>query len=1070
MCERLKEKRVDPMLSERTENAMAQGILCHAKPHLHCGSLAVIVATVLLLSLPQSAYPCPDPNDQCDGSCPGTPDLDEDRVADLCDNCVSTPNANQADQDTDTWGDVCDNCPTVANTDQTDTDGDGIGDACDNCPNVANASQADGDSDTVGDACDNCPAVANANQADGDNDTVGDACDNCSNVANANQADGDGDTVGDACDNCPAVANTNQADGDLDGVGDVCDGCPNDPDKTDGGSCGCGVPDTPNCCGGDGSDTCPDDPDKECPGECGCGNPDTDTDGDGVADCRDGCPDDPDKTEPSDCGCGTPDDTPDCCGPSGDCCPNDPEKEHPGECGCDNPDTDSDGDGTADCNDECPNDEDKTAPGQCDCGNPDTDSDDDGTADCRDNCPDDPDKTQTGLCGCGEPDSDTDGDGTPDCQDGCPNDPNNTLPGACGCDFTDTDGDGTLNCQDGCPTDPQKIYPLDCGCGNAEIPGCCTNDQCPADPAKMCPGLCGCGVADTDSDGDGTPDCLDQCPTDENKTGLGQCGCGVADTDTDGDGTADCLDDCGECSSSLGDGMSCLTGSADMDFTIKNTGVCRDTFSWKMVVSNGGSNIGIPNGTVVKEGSVTLDPGAEHSSTETVTIGAGATGGDATVELRVCNSTTSAGDPDCDTPNCSDAATLTVLKVEITNENDVVLTSVNTDESVAVKTDLKAKVTPALTGLSYLWSIGGTAIKTYEHDIDEASEHIPIALGAGDLDDQEVSFFWTAEGDPLTVTVQVGNGTVECEASVQFKVEHKSDPNREVYCNDGGDNDLNPNGESDVYRTLFAHGNWHLGLLMDNLEPPVQSGTEWGDDRPDWALNYNGSAFLLWHRALIDAHMAWRATFNVPAISSSGPIPPPEPNPRPDFLLATPPVDSTVESRVYGYVRLGEHQDLDELGREIVEPWHNQGHVAIGGDMAFCATSPRAPSDVFWRWHWHIDEVRQQWTPDQASVTTVSPASGSTVTSVPTEIVVNFDKRVSMNNGQTTNAIKITADKLTVNGSAATGIADNGGATSKFKSYKFTGFTAPGEGTVNVVLTGTASYAGTSWSFTYDEP
>lgn len=33
-------------------------------------------------------------------------------------------------------------------------------------------------------------------------------------------------------------------------------------------------------------------------------------------------------------------------------------------------------------------------------------------------------------------------------------------------------------------------------------------DDCPSDPAKDDPGVCGCGVADTDSDGDGTPDCL----------------------------------------------------------------------------------------------------------------------------------------------------------------------------------------------------------------------------------------------------------------------------------------------------------------------------------------------------------------------------------------------------------------------------------------------------------------------------------------------------------------------------------------------------------------------------------
>src|SRR5262249_11129103 len=69
-------------------------------------------------------------------------------------------------------------------------------------------------------------------------------------------------------------------------------------------------------------------------------------------------------------------------------------------------------------------------------------------------------------------------------------------------------------------------------------------DGCPNDPHKTAAGLCGCGVADTDSDGDGTPDCHDGCPNDSGKTSPGVCGCGVADTDSDGDGVPDCNDAC----------------------------------------------------------------------------------------------------------------------------------------------------------------------------------------------------------------------------------------------------------------------------------------------------------------------------------------------------------------------------------------------------------------------------------------------------------------------------------------------------------------------------------------------
>ncbi len=187
-----------------------------------------------------------------------------------------------------------------------------------------------------------------------------------------------------------------------------------------------------------------------------------------------------------------------------DLCPDDPDKTEPGDCGCAVPDTDTDGDGTPDCNDDCPNDPNKTVPGICGCGTPDTDTDGDGTPDCNDDCPNDPNKTVSGICGCGTPDTDTDGDGTPDCNDDCPNDPDKTEPGDCGCGVaeTDTDGDGTPDCNDDCPNDPDKTETGDCGCG----------------------------VAETDTDGDGTPDCLDDCPNDPDKTAPGICGCGLPET------------------------------------------------------------------------------------------------------------------------------------------------------------------------------------------------------------------------------------------------------------------------------------------------------------------------------------------------------------------------------------------------------------------------------------------------------------------------------------------------------------------------------------------------------------
>ena len=57
-------------------------------------------------------------------------------------------------------------------------------------------------------------------------------------------------------------------------------------------------------------------------------------------------------------------------------------------------------------------------------------------------------------------------------------------------------------------------------------------------------GICGCDIADTDTDGDGSEDCIDECDDDPGKSTQGVCGCGVADSDDDGDGLLVCQDQC----------------------------------------------------------------------------------------------------------------------------------------------------------------------------------------------------------------------------------------------------------------------------------------------------------------------------------------------------------------------------------------------------------------------------------------------------------------------------------------------------------------------------------------------
>ncbi len=305
-------------------------------------------------------------------------------------------------------------------------------------------------------------------------------------------------------------------------------------------------------------DLCPTDPAKTAPGVCGCGTPDTDSDNDGTPNCNDGCPGDPAKVAAGTCGCGISD-------------------------------ADSDGDAVKDCNEDCDLDPAKTDPGLCGCGVADTDSDSDGAPDCNDDCPLDPLKVAPGLCGCGVPEGsscgctagspDGDSDGTPDCADDCPAHAIKILPGICGCAVadTDTDNDSTPDCNDLCPTNNPKTSPGVCGCAELDwdtdsdgTPNCV--DECPNDPGKIAWGICGCQVPETDSDGDSMPDCQDGCPTDPAKIWGGYCGCGVSDVNTDGDQVPDCADGCptdynketaGECGCGVIDLDSDIDGVSD---------------------------------------------------------------------------------------------------------------------------------------------------------------------------------------------------------------------------------------------------------------------------------------------------------------------------------------------------------------------------------------------------------------------------------------------------------------------------------------------------------------------------
>lgn len=403
--------------------------------------------------------------------------------------------------------------------------------------------------------------------------------------------------------------------------------------------------------------------------------------------------------------------------------------------------------------------------------------------------------------------------------------------------------------------------------------------------------------------------------------------------------------------------------------------------------------------------------------------------------------------------------TVTVLKIEITDEADVVLTGTTT-ATVGVLDHYKAKVTPAaVAGLTYQWKIDGAvlpaanvAIKTYTHTT--STSVTPQNLVAGDLRLTSLALFWTDVGSRvLRLEVKRREGTpqeVVCHADLTVTLAQDSDPNRNIYARTVPDAANNPNGPAAIYRVNTDHANWHRGVL-------VAGAGDLGKEM----VTYNGNAFLVFHRLLIDAQQSWRTTFQIPSVVAGNP---PGGLPKPTYLQ---PAGGTTRSiTIYGYVRLGECATLDEAGKITVSPWHDEGHVAIGGDMLSSLTAIRTAGNVFWKWHGLIDEIRRDWVPDVAAITSTSPATGAAVASS-TMVIVTFDRPVSWDakagnvRNFAGNSAQVTAGALRVGGIVATSVT-----TTDFKTFLFTLPAAPTAGAKTAVLTGTRGFASHTWAFT----
>jgi len=425
-----------------------------------------------------------------------------------------------------------------------------------------------------------------------------------------------------------------------------------------------------------------------------------------------------------------------------------------------------------------------------------------------------------------------------------------------------------------------------------------------------------------------------------------------------------------------------------------------------------------------------------------------------------------------------DVIAYTVVRVQIVDEKNNIRAEQNTDEKVSIRARLATVITPAAlssASTAWKWTIGGDRIKTFEHDIDEAAKHKETALAAGDLEKADVKFFWQKESKPgfhqVTVMVSVTPyTTIRCITN--FSVDDPVDPSRNVYCSysSARDADRVPNGEGKTFDVLLAHENWHEVKPMDDGDAPVESVGEIFGGIPE---TNNGQAFLLWHWEFLKAHLAWESTFNFVAAPAFNYAPP-----KPKYLTKAP-TGKAEYSDQYKYVRIGEFQNLQELGQDTNLPWHGNGHAneeANGDPDMGTLRSPGAVGRKFWMWHAMVDTVRQDWKVDVAKVTSMTPATGAVETTFPAVFSVTFDRPVSFFPSAAApdlNVIGFSLTSITVDGIPLAPVGRMITLDALTHTLTFNASTLPPAGAVieyTVRLHGTASFESKEWKFKVQAP
>lgn len=362
----------------------------------------------------------------------------------------------------------------------------------------------------------------------------------------------------------------------------------------------------------------------------------------------------------------------------------------------------------------------------------------------------------------------------------------------------------------------------------------------------------------------------------------------------------------------------------------------------------------------------------------------------------------------------------------------------------------------------YRWSIDGTVIRDY---VDKSASGFAVD-GPPDLTARTVDFYWGRQTGVRDLRVTVTENGQTCGATRPVEVQRSTADDRlpEYWWLTNHDKDVSD-----------EHAGWHM-RDMENGKTACAPGVH-----PGLNATCYGKNFFDFHRALLAAFNGFRAFFGYPPIGPpydpALPIPSGPGIDHPNRATNTPKCGGTcaippeftvtggaphVPNNPTGSATGGCDvpmnpepskltdwpADQNALACAVTVPWHNDVHGSIGGDMASAQTALLDP--VFWRWHVYVEEISQQ-----RSATAVAQSSliypeytYPWIAGLPT-VSVTYDKPVS----------GVAAGDLKVDGHPATAVRGSGAGP-----YVFSGYPAPGLGTVTVTLAGALPE---TWS--YDE-